>query len=465
MYFDTMGRMISTLNPDFMQGGNLPDYTYRGDFATRRVMGSYSAIGPTLTPATAVQPTFGHIVEEYNYLLYRYDNLSLFPLLPNFGGGGREYAGESTASTSVDGQVSFAIPLTLSLIPFGSCIVEITSVAGDATRNGLYRAYSGGGVGTFLYIRHLDGTVPTAAEFPLGSVPEAIAVRLYYSNSIGKLFADPYLNAGNSSVTQTPTQIVGVGAEADAVGMVFAGPDRTELYPITPGDRHAYRVTAETLGGPAAPSNKEVAALDLGGYHKANDYLYNLPLPAVTKQLNMATFTGLDAFGASQWAFDTSLASTWFALNHAGSLRIPLDLPRSSARLDSGGTRTHQTTLQYITIMGRFFAGVALANVTVHKVRCTPGSPPTRLDTLLFVVQPPVVYPCTTSTDLAASGVGGATYYVSVFEDNTGTLPVYIDDTEDYFYYLVIQSNNGGASLDEVYGVQVTYKDPGPRNY
>jgi hypothetical protein len=471
-YFDTMGRLVSTLNPDFMQGGNLPDYTYRGDFATRRVMGTYNPAIPAATPATRVQPTLGHIVEEYNYLLYRYDNLSMFPLLANLlvASGGAEYAGQSTANTSVDGEVSFAVPLTLPWIPFGACIVEVTSVAGDATRYGLYRAYSGAAGGTLLYIRHLDGTVPTAAEFPPASVPEAITVRLHYTNQVGKLFADPYLDAGISPTTHTPTQVVGVSVENDAVGMVFSGPDRTDPVLALSADRHAYRVTASSVsGGGATPTNQETAALDLGGFHKASDYLYNLPAPQITKQINQIHFNGFDASGNPSWAF-TPIGSQWQATGQFNPLYIPLVLPRSSDRLNTAGNRTHRTRLATLTIMGEFFNNSGIAGnrafVTIHKVQTTLGTPPTRLDSLLFISQPPLVPPYTQITYLPVVP-GGDSYYVNIFSDAAGSSE-YVDDTANYTYYAVIVSNNGGggpAFHDIAYGATVTYTDPGPRNY
>lgn len=468
-YFDASGRFVSTLNPDFMRGGSLPDYNYRGDFATRRVMGSYNAVGPVYTPATRDQPTFGHVVEEYNYLLYRYDNLSLFPLLPDLllPSGSQEYSGTSTANTSVDGEVTVA--LVFPWVPFGGCFVEVVSVAGDTTRYGMYRAYSGAGGGTQLYIRHLDGTTPTATEFPPGSAPEAVTFRLHYANVVGKQFADPYLSAGASPSSHTPTQIVGVGADNDAVGMVFAGPDRTTPVLALSSDRHAYRVTVSgSSGGPSTPTNQETAALDLDGYHKAKDYLYNLPLPTITKAINPMTFNALDATGTATWGF-VPLGSYWEMLTHLRQLYVPLELPRSSERLNSAAARTHRTQLLYLTLTGSFFnsggAPGARAFVTVHKVGCVPGSPPTLTDTLLYVAQPPLVPPYTTVTPLDV--LGDNSYYISVFSDAAGT-PEYFDDTENYTYYVAITSNDGGGGVlfhDKVYGVQVTYSDPGPRNF
>ena len=436
-HFDTFGRLVSTFNPGYMTGGALPDYAFRGDFVTRSVKDS---LLPTV-------PTFGHIVEDYTYDNYRYDFLSLLPLL------GGVSVGTATANIATQGEV--AVVLLYPFIPYGATVLEVVSVNGDATERGLYLVYASDGAAN-IYIRGMDDALPVA--FAPG---DSISFRLYLYDAPGRHVQGKYLSSGASPVTQTSTHTMGVGLDTDATGLVIAGPNRV----AGGADRHAYRVTMAATGGPTSPSNQEKAALDIEGYHKAQDYLYGLPLPTITKQLNMATFTGIDAFGTAQWAFDTSSASTWLALAHATILRIPLELPRSSGRLNSGGAQTHRTTLQYITLMGRFFAGVALANVTVHKVRCAPGSPPTRSDTLLYVRQPPLVFPCTTSTNLAASGVGGGTYYISVYEDAMGTMPVYFDDTEEYFYYIVIQSNNGGASLDEVYGVQVTYTDPGPRNF
>lgn len=439
--FDTLGRMNSSLNPGYMTGGSLPDYLHRGDFVSRSIKDS-------LVPAL---PTIGHIVEDYTYDNHRYDFLSLLTLVA----GAPVYVGVATANIATQGEVTVVLAYTL--VPYGAAIAEVTAVNGDTTQRGLFLVYATDGAAN-IYIRGLDDSLPT-----LFAPADNITFRLYVYEAPGRHLTGKYLDTDSPPLpaTQTSTHTLGVGLELDSVGLTIAGPDRV----LGGADRHAYRVTQATSGGAATPSNQETASLDVGGYHKSKDYLYSLPLQVITKQLNPMTFSGLDAFGASQWAFDSSVGSTWFALTHATTLRIPLVLPRSSERLNSGGTRTHRTTLQYITIMGRFFAGVALANVTVHKVRCTPGTPPTRSDTLLFVDQPPLVFPCTTSTDLAASGVGGDTYYVNVYEDNMGTLPVYLDDTADYTYYLVIQSNNGGASLDEVYGVQVTYTDPGPRNF
>jgi hypothetical protein len=437
-YVDTFGRSVSSLNPVYMTGTSEADYQYRGDFVSRSIKDSVSPLLPTI----------GHVVEDYTYDAYRYDFLSLMPLV----GGSPTYTGTATANILTQGEMT--VVLGYLFVPYGAAIAEVVSVNGDTTQRGMYLIYSTDNVAK-IFIRGLDDALPTAF-----APADSIVFRLHVFESAGRHIASKYLSSGSSPSTQSSTHTIGVGIDADSVGLSIAGPDRL----LGGADRHAYRVTKAGVGGPTSPSNTEVASLDLGGYHKSTDYLYNTPLASITKQLSPAAFSGVDSFGVVQWAFDPTI-STWYALNHGTALLVPLVLPKSSDRLDFGATRTHRTQLQYITIMGSFFAGVTPPSVSIRKVRCSPGSPPTRANTSLFVAQAPIVFPCTTSTNLAPSGVGGETYYISVFEDNMGTLPVYFDDTSDYFYYLLVQSNIGGASLDEVFGVQVTYTDPGPRNF
>ena len=458
-YFDAAGRMVSTLNPDFMKGGALPDYTYRGDFATRRVLGTYSAVGPTYSPLTRSQPTLGHIVEDYNYLFYRYDNLSLFPLIPDLlvPSGALEYSGTSTVTTSVDGEIS--VTLNLPWIPFGGCVVEVTSVASDPTRIGLYRAYSGAAGGTLLYIRHLDGTVPTATEFPPGSAPEAITFRLHYINSIGKVYQDTYLDAGGSPATHTPTQIVSMGpVENDAVGIVFAGPDRRDPVLALSADRYAYRVVMSSLsGGPATPTNQETAALDIEGYHKAADYLYPSSRQ-ISKQINLQhgqTFAGTNN---PEWHWIDG-SHYWQGAGNNHTLKFPLDLPRSSLRQNTAGALTHRTRLISLLVTGNFGAGVIPASVEVFKMTVNPAAPPTA--TALYLG--PAATPITTVYSLTSGG--NTDYPIGVWGDNAGTVPVYVDNTSTDYYYIRITSSNNTGTNDKLYGISVTYTDPGPRNY
>lgn len=442
-YLDTFGRLVSSLNPVYMTGGALTDYVHRGDFVSRAFKDS---LAPTL-------PTFGHIVEDYTYNGYRYDFLSLMALVP----GGATYVGTATANIATQGEVTVA--LAYSLIPYGASIVDVVSVNGDLTKNGLFLVYSTDGA-AHIYLRGLNDTLP------VGLAPgDSITFRLYAYESPGRHSTGKYLNSGASPATQTSTHTLGVGLDVDSVGLVFAGPDRVAWG----ADRHAYRVTQGMSGGPVTPSNQETASLDLGGYHKSKDYLYNSST-SITKAINPLTFHGWNASGVAVWAFASAPLSQWQATGHLHTLYVPLVLPRSSARLNSGGTRTHRTRLSTVVIMGKFFnSGGApgdLAYVVIHKVQNTPGTPPTRSDTLLFLAQPPGPFVWATTSVLPVVA-GGDTYYINVASSVAGAA-VYIDDTGDYSYYVEIVSNNGGGGVafhDIVYGVQMVYDDPGPRNF
>lgn len=434
-YFDTFGRMTSTLIPTYMTGGALPDYLFRGDHVSR-------SIKDTSFPTF---PTIGHIVEDYTYNSYRYDFLSLMALVS----GSPSYTGTATANILTQGEVTVA--LSYKLIPFGACMVEVTAVNGDTTKRGLYLVFSTDGT-TNIYIRGLDDSLPTAF-----SPADSITFRLHLFASPGRHVAGNY-SSGGSHQTQTSTYTIGVGLDNDAVGLVLAGPDRIQ----GGAERHAYRVTMAHASGAAIPSNVESASLDIEGFHKANDYLYKTPR-VITKQLNQTSFNGLDASGTPRWGF-TPIGSQWVSLGHLGALYLPLVLPRSSDRAYLFAVKTHRTVLQSLVIMGEFFgAGGTRATVSIHKVLTAQGTPPTRSDDLLYVAAPGDVPPYTQSRPLTAV-VGGDSYYVNVFSDAAGTSE-FIDDTENYTYYAVITASNSGADRDIVYAVQLVYADPGPRNY
>jgi hypothetical protein len=451
-YFDATGRYVSTLNPDYMHGSALADYTDRGDFVTRTVKGTY--VGGSYSPALATAPSIAHIVEDYRYLQTRFDYLSMCPLVnPPV-----DIAG--TVVTAATGEITTAI--VYSLVPYGGAILELTSVNATPVKGGLFiiRATDNA---TKIWVSSLDG-----AHGITGVVDtDAITYRLYTFSSMGRRTVVEYQNAGSSNTNHVPSHTISVGAEVDAVGLVINAPIKGLLV----GDRHAYRVTNADLGGVAVVSAKETAALDVAGYHKAQDYLYNLPLSTITKQLNVLSFYGDGIGGVPTWEFLGSPFNLWHNLTHLRSLYIPLELPRSSDRTDALLAKTHRTCLQTVVIMGEFFnnggAPGDRALVKIHRVGRVPGTPPTLTDVSLFVDQPAFAPPCTQITYLPVVA-GGDTYYVSVWEDAMQTLPVYIDDTENYLYYLEIQSNNGGGGVgdyDTVFGVQVIYTDPGPRNF
>ena len=442
MYFDTMGRLVSTLNPDFMQGGNLPDYTYRGDFATR-------AVKDTIFPAA---PAFGHIVEEYTDVQARYDYLSLVPLIP----GGATY--NATVSNVLTGEVTVTSVLLANLIPYGSAIFELTSVNGITTKRGLFLITSGDDISvspnTYFWLRDLNGTVGTLALAPLLVVnTDTLTFRLHFSTSIGKRKDTLYLDTALAAVSHTASQSLGVGIETNAVGLVISAPAR--YVGALNEDRHAYRVTtASTPGSAASPSNIETAALDVEGFHKANDYLY-LSSRTITKQINTQLFQPIDT--AIRWDFDD--ANGWWDSNgNSHIIKIPLDLPRSSDRTDSAGAKTHRTRLTSIAVKGQFHGGVGNeAIVRIYRVTLT-GLPPTRTQLYLGPALAVGDY-------LLPSAGANTTTLIAVWEDAAATLPVYIDDTTSTYYYIEVVSASSIGGSDLLYGVQVTYTDPGPRNY
>lgn len=440
-WFDTFGRFNSIMSTTFMTGGALPDYTYRGDFATR-------AVKDTIFPT---KPAFGHIVEEYTDVQARYDYLSLVPLIP----GGATY--NATATDVLTGEVTVTSALLADLIPYGSAIFELTSVNGNTTKRGLFLITSGDGISvspnTYFWLRDLNGTVGTLALAPLSVAnTDTLTFRLHFSTSIGKRKDTLYLDSAFAAASHTPSESLGVGLDTNAVGLAISAPIRYVGAPNE--DRHAYRVTQATLGTAANPSNVETAALDVAGYHKANDYLY-LASRTITKQINTQLFQPVTA--AIRWDFDD--ANGWWDSNgNSHSIKIPLDLPRSSDRTDSAGAMTHRTRLTSITVKGQFHGGAGNeAIVRIYRVTLT-GLPPTRTQLYLGPALAVGDYP------LPSAGANTTTS-ITVWEDAAATLPVYIDDTTSTYYYIEVVSASTSGNSDLLYGVSVTYTDPGPRNY
>lgn len=441
-WHDTFGRFNSIMSTTFMTGGAYPDYLYRGDFTTRSVK---DTIFPTA-------PAFGHIVEEYSDVEARYDYLSLVPLIP----GGATY--NATATDVLTGEVTVTSALLADLIPYGSAIFELTSVNADTTKRGLFLITSGDGISvspnTYFWLRDLNGTVGTLTLAPLSVVNgDTLTFRLHFSTSIGKRKDTPYFDGSTgAAVSHTPSESLGVGLETNAVGLAISAPIR--YVGALNEDRHAYRVTQATLGTAADPSNIETAALDVSGYHKAYDYLY-LASRTITKQINPQLFQPITA--AIRWDFDDT-NGWWDSNGNSHIIKIPLDLPRSSDRTDSAGAKTHRTRLTSITVKGQFHGGAGNeAIVRIYRVTLT-GLPPTRTQLYLGPALAVQGY------DLPSAGADTTTL-IAVWEDAAATLPVYIDDTASTYYYIEVVSASSGGNNDLLYGVSVTYTDPGPKNY
>ena len=437
-YFDTFGRLNSSLTAGYFNSYNLADYRYRGDYATR-------AVKDTFFPTA---PVIGHIVEDYTYDQYRYDYLSLLPLLSTV----LPYTAHTTANTNTNGELVLVTALNFELIPYGSAILEVLSVDGDTTRRGLYLVYSGKSVpSTTLYIRGLDNNAPFIPSVT-GAGGQSVVFRLYAYSAQGRNVNAPYWDSyGVAARTHTPTHTLAVGSEANAVGLAINSPD---MKTGTLGDRYAYRVSYGAAGTATQPSNNEIAALDSYGYHKAYDYLY-LASRTITKQINTQLFQPVTA--DIRWDFDD--ANGWWDSNgNSHSIKIPLDLPRSSDRADSAGAMTHRTRLTSITVKGQFHGGVGNeAIVRIYRVTLT-GLPPTR--TQLYLGHALAV-----GDYLLPSAGADTTTLIAVWEDAAATLPVYINDTTSTYYYIEVVSASSSGGSDRLYGVSVTYTDPGPKNY
>lgn len=450
-YFDTFGRFNSIQTPVFMSGAAGPDYAFRGDYATR--------VDKTIAPASVLYtyfPTFGHIVEDYSYDRFRYDFFSMFPLNTT----GTTYSATVTlagALPSTPTKIEVTTVIFYERIPYGSAVLELLDVNGDTTKRGLYLVVAGGPSGvvpnTYLWILTLNGI---GGVFP-GAIADTLTFKLHYTNSIGKRLDAPYLDPITLlPVAHSPTQNLGVGFETNAAGLVISGPARIGVIPAAGENRHAYRVTTATDGSGTGISNVEVAALDLDGYHKAADYLY-LASRTVTKQLNTQLFQPINT--AIRWDF-VDASGWWASSGNSHTIKIPLDLPRSSARTDSAGAQTHRTRLVSITVNGQFHGGAvgSAAHVHIYRVFFAGAAPPTR--TQLYLGPAAAV-----QTYLLPFAGADTTTSIAVWEDAAATLPVYIDDTASTYYYIEVTSASASGNADLLYGVRVTYTDPGPRNY
>lgn len=440
--FDTFGRFNSIMSTTFMTGGAYPDYLYRGDYATRSVK---DTIFPTA-------PAFGHIVEEYSDVQARYDYLSLIPLVP----GGSTY--NALATNVATGQVEVTSVLLYDLIPYGAAVFELLSVNGDTTKRGMFLITAGDGLAVFpngyFWLSDLNGTVGTLALAPLSIANgNALTFRLHFLASMGRRLSSLYLNSAPSTVSQSITHSIGVGLETNSVGLSISAPIR--YVGALNEDRHAYRVTtASTPGNATTPSNVETAALDVSGYHKATDYLY-LSSRTITKQINPQLYqpntTNL------QWQWDAT-SGWWVSAGNSHRIYIPLDLPRSSDRLNSAGARTHRTQLTSITVNGQFHGGAG--NEAIVRIWRTifAGGIPTRAQLFLG--------PALAVQDYLLPSAGlNTTTSIAVWDDAAATVPVYIDDTASTTYYIEILASAVGGNNCLLYGVSVTYTDPGPRNY
>lgn len=441
-WHDTFGRFNSIMSTTFMTGGALPDYLYRGDYATR-------AVKDTIFPTA---PAFGHIVEEYSDVEARYDYLSLVPLIP----GGATY--NATVTNAATGQVRVTSVLVANLIPYGSAIFELTSVNGITTKRGLFLITSGDGVtvapDVHFWLRDLNGVAGTLVTNGLATNADTITFRLHFSTSIGKRKDTRYRNSVFGVLYHTPSQSLGVGLETNAVGLAISAPARYVGAPNE--DRHAYRVTMATTGTVANASNIETAALDVEGFHKANDYLY-LESRTITKQINPHLFNSVDSTNNPAWHWISS--PYWQGAGNNHEINIPLDLPRSSNRTDTtGATLTHRTCLLSITVNGQFHGGGAnYATVRVFLVQSSALSP--------MAINTPLLLNGGVSSFYNLPNAGADTSSTITVATNPGNLPVYIDDTTNYYYYAVVTSNPNNGNNDLLYSVQVTYTDPGPRNY
>ena len=444
-WHDTFGRFNSIMSTTFMTGGAYPDYLYRGDFATR-------AVKDTIFPTA---PAFGHIVEEYSDVEARYDYLSLVPLIP----GGATY--NATATDVLTGEVTVTSALLADLIPYGSAIFELTSVNGDPAKRGLFLITSGAAAlpfpNTSFWLRDLNGTVGTLTLAPLSVVNgNTLTFRLHFSTSIGKRKDTLYLDTALAAVSHTASQSLGVGLETNAVGLVISAPIR--YVGALNEDRHAYRVTtATTPGSGVSPSNIETAALDVEGYHKAEDYLY-LSSRTITKQINSQLGQSFGSTNNPEWHWIDG-SHYWQGAGNVKKIKFPLDLPRSSTRTNSAAALTHRTRLTSVIVTGTFGAGVTPAYAELHKITVNPAAVPTSTPIYLG----PAVTPIATTYNLAA--LGDTQYTIGVWADNAGTVPVYVDNTSTDYYYLTITSSNNTGTNDRIYGVSMVYTDPGPRNY
>jgi hypothetical protein len=449
--FDTFGRFNSILTPVFMSGGAGPDYTFRGDYASR--------VDKTIAPASILYtyfPTFGHIVEDYSYDRYRYDFFSMFPMSTT----GTIYAATVTiagAFPATPTEVQVSTPILYDRVPYGSAVLELLDINGDTSKRGLYLVtyFTTPGVITFLGFLALNGIGGLFS----GAVTDTINFRLHYTNVIGKHLDAPYADPRSSPslVYHSPTQNLGVGFETNAVGLVISGPARIGS-PSAPGeDRHAYRVTTAADSASIGASNYEVAALDLDGYHKAEDYLY-LSSRTITKQINSQLGQSFGSTNNPEWHWIDG-SHYWQGAGNVKKIKFPLDLPRSSTRTNSAAALTHRTRLTSVIVTGTFGAGVTPAYAELHKITVNPAAVPTSTPIYLG----PAVTPIATTYNLAA--LGNTQYTIGVWADNAGTVPVYVDNTSTDYYYLTITSSDNTGTNDRIYGVSMVYTDPGPRNY
>ena len=453
--FDTLGRFNSTLTGALMTGASKPDYYLRGDYVSRSV----KELGIFSSTSWAT----GHIVEDFSKDAYRYDFLSLMPLVT------LEYEVTFSAASPIQGLIEVdpvgpPLPPDVFLIPFGAAMVDLISTTPDPASTdgvlGLYllRGYDTGGTGNQLILRTLANAAP--ATLPVAGTG---VIRLYVFSSQGLRTGVPYyIEQTAAAKSQTASQTIGIGVESNAVGLYIAGPGRFEVGG-SGADRYALRVTSSdaALAGVNQPGNNEVANLDLGGNYQGADYLYEGAPKTVIKDLNMTTFHPAVNAATNGWYLSIGSPSGvqdlwWENTAVSRELLIPIPLPASSTRVDTLGIATHLSTLMGIAITGYFYgspgleAKVSLALITNDYLAPSSNVTYQHLSGATSVDLPTNVGPQTV-TDMSVTNPGGG--------------PLVIDNETQYLVLQITANGDGGTSRDQVYGVRITWKDPGPRNY
>jgi hypothetical protein len=273
----------------------------------------------------------------------------------------------------------------------------------------------------------------SASALVLGDTGTA---RFYLGSVLGKSLNSTYKSSigpsGPALFTQTASLSLALQTEANAVGLHIAGPSQAIRGPLA----RAMRVTSanETIFGIGIRHQAEMFSIDLDGEVKTRrEYLYLSP-KSRDKVIPFAE--GLSQISGN-WTLASIgfLATDWRTGVPSTNLLFPLNLPDGAE-------------ITKIDVLLK--QGVGAGAKMVVALALTSG------------INFPGVVAGTPSTVAFALAVAGAALQRVVLPALTS---VVTNATESWTVGIISSSDAAPLTPDQVFGVQVTFLDPGPRNF
>ncbi len=423
-YFDGFGRFRSTLKATSIPDA---DALYRGAYASRVVKSGGGAAAE-----------IGHLVESSDDSPQRFDFMSMTEFDP----GATNYTTGMTFNFDADSAANGTIEVSAQA--FGSDFDAITPALGSmaeiltpAAQAGLYLiSRVEDSAPDRFHLLNLDGSVPV---FPAAG---AGTFTVHTFSALGRFTDLPARDFDTTTdITLSPSCIVSVRDDVDAVGVLITSPD----HDILSGDRWALVATTQTgtgrpykvagIRGDGKVCGSEFAIIDSSGEFaydsaRANTHIL-LPIgdgypEGSTPEWHLSTIAGLGAV----WDSDADNAEIAFVF------RIPAGAILTAVRvLVDPGSAARASTTDRLNV-------IRLERVDLDF--STPGK---------------------TVTDILPGGF-------PVPDDNTGAVQVLavtgltetVTTSQYTFFSLTVQAGVPHSN-DLILGVRITITDPGPRNF